>query len=185
MIGEERWYRWLPNMAEEAAYSDVAAAVQDFVSVDSDSGRAATMWLREESLANHPSTVTWLMVQEARVEGFYALCSAEVRLTERHRKRLSAGDRAHKLHPKQGASLIAWIAKHRDATVPGELILLHAAYTATEVAKLQGNIALAVDPFDEETSVFWQEEYGFRTSSITAGADAGRPQRLWLPLQLE
>jgi hypothetical protein len=81
----------------------------------------------------------------------------------------------------RGGSLIAWIARHRDATVPGELILLHAIYIATEVAKLQGNIVLAVDPFDEPTSLFWQEHYGFRLSQV---ADEGpnRPQRLWLPL---
>jgi hypothetical protein len=179
MSDDERWYRWLPDRAGDAAFADIAAAVEDFESVDTESGRAATEWLKQESLANHPYTLTWLLVEEGRVEAYYAICSAEITLTERQRRQLPVHDRAHRLHPRQGASLIAWIAKHRDATVGGEFIALHAAYTATEVSKLQGNIALAVDPFDEGTSEFWQSQYGFRPAHVP---EFGHRRRLWLPL---
>jgi hypothetical protein len=89
-----------------------------------------------------------------------------------------------RLHPRQGASLIAWVAKHREATLPGELILLHAAWVATTVAVLQGNLLLTVDSFDESVAEFWQEHDGFRLSQ---SAEEGRPNRLlrlWLPLSL-
>src|SRR5215213_1222195 len=67
---------------------------------DTEGGRAATDWLKYHSLANHPSTVTRLVVRAGLVEGFYALCSAEVRLTQRHRKKLEEDDEnTHRLHP--------------------------------------------------------------------------------------
>jgi choline dehydrogenase-like flavoprotein len=182
MVGDERWYRWLPDIAEEAVFSDIAAAVDAFVSMDTEPGRAATDWLKHESLANHPSTVTWLLVQDGRVEGYHAMCSAEITLTERHRRQLVEADRTHRLHPRQGASLIAWIAKHREANIPGELLALHAVWVAMEVAQLQGNIALAVDPFDEDTAEFWQDRYGFRAASGADRGQSNRPLRLWLPL---
>jgi hypothetical protein len=167
---------------DDPAYAHLAEGVQDFESNDTEGGRAATDWLKYHSLANHPWTVTRLVVRAGLVEGFYALCSAEVRLTQRHRKELEEDDEnTHRLHPRQGASLIAWVAKHREATVPGELILLHAAWIATKVATLQGNILLTVDSFDESTAEFWQEHYGFRQSR---SADEGGLLRLWLPLTL-
>src|SRR4051812_9645797 len=129
MTDAESWHVWSPTIADDPAYAHLAEGVQDFESKDTEGGRAATDWLKYHSLANHPSTVTRLVVRAGLVEGFYALCSAEVRLTQRHRKELEEDDEnTHRLHPRQGASLIAWVAKHREATVPGELILLHAAW---------------------------------------------------------
>ncbi|MGC1166096.1 MAG: hypothetical protein WA862_08305 [Solirubrobacterales bacterium] len=47
----------------------------------------------------------------------------------------------------------------------------------TQVAELQGNIALVIDPFDKETAEFWRERYGFRSA---------KPEgRLWIPLHDE
>ena len=50
-----------------------------------------------------------------------------------------------------------------------------AAYIASQVAEWQGNIALVIDPFDEETAAFWKSRYEFLNSAT--------PNRLWLPLQ--
>ena len=185
MTDGESWHVWSPEVADDPAYSYLAEGVREFESKDTDSGRAATDWLKHQALANHPSTVTRLVVRDGRVEGFYALCSAEVTLTQRHRKELrKADEHTHRLHPRQGASLIAWVAKHRDATVSGELILLHAAWIATTVAGLQGNILLTVDPFDESVAEFWQDRYPFRLSQSADDGGPNRLMRLWLPLTL-
>ena len=185
MTDGESWHVWSPQVADDSAYSYLADGVLEFESKDTDSGRAATDWLKYQALANHPSAVTRLVVRDGRVEGFYALCSAEVKLTQRSRKELREDEEnTHRLHPRQGASLIAWVAKHREATIPGELILLHAIWVATTVAGLQGNILLTVDSFDESIAEFWQDRYGFRMSRSADDGGPDRLLRLWLPLTL-
>jgi hypothetical protein len=185
MTDGESWHVWSPKIADDPAYAYLADGVRSFESKDTEGGRAATDWLKYHSLANHPSTVTRLVVRAGRVQGFYALCSAEVKLTQRHRKELQEDEEhTHRLHPRQGASLIAWVAKHRDATVPGELILLHAAWIASQVASLQGNILLTVDSFDESVADFWQDHYGFRLSRSPDDGESNRLLRLWLPVSL-
>jgi hypothetical protein len=182
MTAGESWHVWSPEIADDPAYAYLAEGVRDFESKDTEAGLAATDWLKHHALPNHPSTVTRLVVSDGRVAGFYALCSAEVTLTQRHRKELQEEENTHRLHPRQGASLIAWVAKHREATFPGELILLHAVWVATTVAALQGNILLTVDSFDESAAERWQERYGFRMSQSPDERGPHRLSRLWLPL---
>lgn len=176
----EFWYRWRPAFAESAAYADIAEAVQAFKPVDNDAGHAAAEWLKNSSLDDYPSTATWLAYYNQRIEGFFAICSAEITLSERQRhERLGREGRSdeHQLHPKQPASLITWLGKHADAMMAGDSIIRYAAYIATQVAELQGNISLVVDPFDGETEKFWRERYGFRSA---------KPEgRLWIPLHEE
>lgn len=176
----EFWYRWRPAFAESAAYADIAEAVEGFEPVANDAGRAAADWLKYSSLDDYPSTATWLAYHDQRIEGFFAICSAEITLSERQRKeRLGRGGRSHKhrLHPQQPASLITWLGKHAKATMAGDAIIRYAAYVATQVAELQGNIALVVDPFDGKTAEFWRKRYGFRSA---------KPEgRLWIPLHEE
>lgn len=176
----EFWYRWLPASAESGVYADIAEAVQNFKPVDNDAGHAAAEWLKNSSLDDYPSTATWLAYYDQRIEGFFAICSAEITLSERQRnERLSRKGRSdeHRLHPKQPASLITWLGKHADAKMAGNLIISYAAFVATQVAELQGNIALVVDPFDGKTEQFWRKHYGFRSA---------KPEgRLWIPLHEE
>jgi len=107
------------------------------------------------------------------VAGFYSLASAQVELSQRDRQRAGVAP------IRVPAALITWIAKDRRATLDGKLLLLHAAATARRAAELQATSVLVVDPFDEETATMWRERYGFRSS-----AEARKPKRLWLPLQL-
>jgi hypothetical protein len=107
------------------------------------------------------------------VAGFYSLASAQVELGQHDRRRAGV------IPVRVPAALITRIAKDRRAAVDGKLLLLHAAATARRAAGLQATSVLVVDPFDDETAAMWRERYGFRSS-----AEARKPKRLWLPLQL-
>jgi hypothetical protein len=172
----EDWIRWTPDTARA---SDLAAAVEAFEPVDRDAGHRAAEWLKTDALRNHGSTVTYLMVVGGRLEAFYAICSAQVRLTQRDRPALRSDEEELLLSPVQPASLLAWLGKHRDAEVDGHQVLLHALGTAQAVAELQGNIAFVLDPYDEQTADFWQRRYGFRRSQEELRSGL---RRLWMPL---
>jgi hypothetical protein len=95
-----------------------------------------------------------------------------VRLSQRDRKELTSGHH-HTLHPIQPAALVAWIAKRHDAEISGRKLVAHAVFVASQVAELQGTIALVLDPHDGEVSRVWRERYGFRP----AVAEEGKPTR--------
>jgi len=193
--GDETWVRFTPEVVEDLGDDRDALlnAVERFESVDCPAGRAAADWLREDSLDNHGSTVTYLLLRDGRVEGFYALSSAQVRLSMRHRRQLvnDRGERYLDLRPLQPASLVAWIAKRNGAESTGRELLMHAFSTALQASELQASIALVLDPYDEETAEMWLRYEGvqFRRSAPAAnepGEVDGEPppRRLWAPLQL-
>ena len=174
----EYWYRWQPAFAEDIAYEDIAEAVDAFEPVDHPAGHAAAQWLKESSLDDYPSTATWLAYREGRIEGYFAMRSGEVVLTTKQRRKQLARkgrQREHVLHPRQPASLIAWLGKHAEASITGRTLLLYAAYVANQVAEYQGNIALVIDPYDDDTARFWQDRYKFLRA-------ANPSKRLWVPL---
>jgi hypothetical protein len=170
------WIIWTPELA--AKEPEIVDAVRAFNSLDIPAGRAASNWLKESSLDNHPSTVTQLLLKDGRVEAFFALCSGQAKLSQRHRKKLLRrgvglypGRRLHELHPLQPVALIAWLAKASDSDFPGDEILLQASAAAIEVVEIsgQGQIGIALDPFDDETADFWKKRYRFRTSQELDG----------------
>lgn len=144
--------------------------------------RLGTATRPDEARVPPPSTstrtVTRLLLRDERVEGFYAICSAQVRLSQRDRKELTSVHH-HTLHPIQPAALVAWIAKRHDAEISGRKLVAHAVFVASQVAELQGTIALVLDPHDGEVSRVWRERYGFRPAVAEEGK---RTRRLWLPL---
>lgn len=172
------WHQWTPANAASEVYEDIGEAVEEFESLDTPAGQAATVWLKEHALPNHPSTITYLLVLGGRIEGYFALASSSVELTQRHRKQLKRGQRNYPLDPTQGASLVAWIAKHRDAVVSGRSLFLYAISVAREAADRQGTVAIVLDPYDDETAERWAEHYGFKR----ARTPGGRRPRLWIPL---
>src|SRR5215213_9821638 len=99
----QSWVQWDP----ERAFSDprLAQAVSAFEPVPVPAGQAAAAWLREDALANHGMTVTYLMLLEFRVHGFYAIRGAEVQLSTRDQHRVQAK------HPRQAAALVVWVAR--------------------------------------------------------------------------
>jgi hypothetical protein len=174
------WCQWTPTTAESRAFEDVARAVEKFRSRDNPPGREATRWLKEEALANHPSTISYVLMRDGRIEGYVALASSSVELKQSHRKALSSGQRGHRLSPTQGASLLAWIAKHEEAEIDGALLLKFAISIARRAAFLQGEVALVLDPFDEQLARLWIERYGFVRSQTRIRG--GMLRRLWFPL---
>jgi hypothetical protein len=106
-IHDAYWYQWTPANAESAVYEDIARGVAEFESLDTAAGAAATAWLKEDALPNHPSTITYLLVLGDRVDGYFALASSSLELTQRHRRQLKPGQKDYLLDPTQGASLVA------------------------------------------------------------------------------
>lgn len=177
----ERWYRWTPAAARDPAWTDVASAVARFVPLDLPAGWEAARWLTEASLPLHQSVATYLMVSGDRLDGFYAIAGSQVRLSQRHRRVLFEGSEWTHLPPTQPASLVTHMARHRDAPAgTGRHLLLHAVSIALEVAALQGNVALVLSAFDDDSADVFRRSYGFRTA---IREDGGGPARLWLPLR--
>jgi hypothetical protein len=162
----------LPSSGEELP-SELQFALDSFDAGDRAAARAAGTWLRTQAVAAHQTSRTRLFIAGGHIAGFYSLASAQVELSQRDRRRAGVAP------VRVPAALITWIAKDRRAVLDGKLLLLHAAATARRAAELQATSVLVVDPFDEETATMWRERYGFRSS-----AEARKPKRLWLPLQL-
>jgi len=170
------WVRWTPEVADD--YPSIANAVADFRAKGTEQGKeaalAATHWLKERSLPNYRTTVTWLMLNSAEdfVEGYYSLASAQVELRTDHRKALDSSE-----YPIQPAALITWIAKDERTHISGKQLLAHAVGIAVKVAQWQGVVAIVLDPFNDKTAKIWRAApYNFK-SSMTRSADGRR--RLW------
>jgi hypothetical protein len=176
--GTEVWHRWSPRVAEDESLVHVAHAVAAFEPVDNPAGRESAAWLKNEALQHFPSVITHIALKDGLVQGFYAIKGAEVRLSQRERRRLLRSG-AESVAAFQPASLITRVGLHRDATLPFRYVLLHAVSTAVQVRELQGNIALLLDPFDSDVAQRLQREYGFR---IAYADDSASTPRLWLPL---
>jgi len=176
---EGLWYQWTPLNAGSVAYADVARAVEDFESIDTAAGHEATDWLRSHSLLNHPSTITYLYAIEDRIDGYFAITSSSVTLSQSQRKALGPGQSNYRIHPTQGAALITWLARHREAEDDtASRILTYAISIALKVAELQGTLVLVLEAYDEDLADRWMQKYGFRRAGAT---EAGK-SRLWLPL---
>jgi hypothetical protein len=168
----QSWFAWDPDTAIHDERLD--RAVSEFEPVPCAAGWAAARWLKEDSLASHGLTVTYLAVVDMRVEGFYALCAAEVEISSRQR----AGLRLQ--HPRQGVALAVWLARRTGGRLSGLALIAHALARAEAVAELQGLCGLALDPYDEETAVVWRSApYRFLPSRTTC---ANGLARLWKPL---
>jgi hypothetical protein len=169
--GEEKdrcWFHWRPGRESEWVYDDIKKAVDEFKPVPNKAGAAAASWLRDGALAGFPATVTWLYYDNARVEGFFSICSGNFAVREGIKGILPGGGT---LKP---ASEITWLCKHAEAEKDGRWLISRAAVIALEVARVQGNIALIINPYDNETADFL-----IRKHSFLASARAGQ---LWLPL---
>jgi hypothetical protein len=174
-LGGGEWVLWNTETAEDPR---IVAAVEAFEphSTTSNAASDAAAWLK--GAAKHESAcITRLLMVGDRLAAFYALASGEVTITSgkaRERMGVQGGERV-------GSSHVEWIARDRR-TPPGagDLALKHAIYVATEVATLQGNCALTLDPFDAETSTMWKRK-GFAATQTEIG-NAGL-RRLYLAVQ--
>jgi hypothetical protein len=189
---EDGWVRLMPEVVEDLGENQhhLLDAVEEFESLDNDAGRAATTWLKESALVWHGTTITWLLLKNRRVDAFYASASASVLLSQRDNERLRGRRPPDEvwIPRRQPASLIAWIAKRADSPDAGRMAVMHAFGAAVQVAELQGNMALVLDPYDEETAQMWMRwpHLNFGRSAVERiGSEdpEPRPRRLWTPLR--
>lgn len=169
---------WINEWSQEVAEArpDIEAAVAKFQArQDLEAGRAATEWIRERAAGAHPGSVTYLLVADGAVQGYYSTSMSEVRLSSGDQRKLDEH------HPRQGAVLITWLARADDAIIAdvAKQLLLHVVGIAREHASAIGATVLALDPYDEATADMWRDRFGFR-SSQTDRVD--KPRRMWMPL---
>lgn len=175
----EGWVRWRPEYNDSAAYAEIVEAVELFKPVDNDAGHMSARWLKEEALHDGKMTGTWLLYKNQKVHGFVSICSGNITLHDDGRANafrrtlqgLPGVRFAGELVP---ASEIRWMGRHAESNFSGEVILEHAVWIAHEVARLQGNAALVIDPYDDETAEFLLTKYKFLRSA--------KKGQLWLRL---
>ncbi len=167
---EEGWIRWWPGREKEQAFADVARAVEEFQPVPRKAGKAAAQWLKTEAIRDYPATVTWLNYESGRIEGFFAIRSGNFLLKESSNWR--PRKRENLLKP---ASHIIWMCRHADSKIRGDRLISRAAGVASEVTRLQGNIALVINPYDGDTARMLAEKYAFLQCDPRSG-------QLWLPV---
>lgn len=177
----EGWIRWEPGEANrnemlkaaveefEPPCKDVGEASAELLMEGKDAGEAAAKWLMEESLADHPHSVTWVLYNSNRVQGFFAICSSSLTVT------LPAEGNLEEASVTWPCSKILWLCKREGSKFDGRILFRQAAARASEVARLQGNVALVIEPYDDGVA----ERLISRHKFIRA-ADQGQ---LWLPLQ--
>lgn len=159
------WYRWTPERATDPIFADLAASIEKFEPLKTDSGRAAASWLREHALDEYPGVATYLRIANSRLEGFVALQAGSIHVTA------SIGRGS-----TQGATFLRWIARDRNSPETGEDLLAFAAARALEAADTVGSVALVLDAYDEEEAQLWESRYPFRR---LVGQN---PLKLWLPM---
>lgn len=165
------WKPW-----DDDAGHEVAALVEKFDPMDHDAGHAAAEWLKNEAQGDI-FTVTHVLVSEIRVEGFITCRVSEATLTWGGLR--SLGGRQEPKRKQVPAYLLCWCAKHHDAQISGEELVLNAIRLGREVSEY-GCVVLALDPHDDVcASKVWGDKYGFRPGGVP-----GKPEavRLWTPL---
>jgi hypothetical protein len=147
-----------------------------FQSLDCPAGTAAAAFLKHDALVNSAMTRTHLYVSDNRVEGFISLCSGSVRLSERSIRSLGLRTTI-KTMP---ATLMTWVARHRESLITGLELVETAFALARESAENIGVAAFVLDPWDEKVADIWRSDpYPFRDSEQKP---KGKPPRLWTPL---
>lgn len=172
--GRESWYVYSrAALADEPWLRD---AVQEFQADDSKpAGVEATRWLKERALDERAS-VCWLLVIDRSIAGFIVLSSGFAELTPGEARQVGT------THDRPIPSThIDWIARDHRHAGAGRKLMLFAVYVAEKVGTMQGNLVLTLDPYDEETSKMWFEQYGARSTKYTIPGSGGM-KRKFIPL---
>jgi hypothetical protein len=173
------WVEWQAESPDEVAH-----LVEAFEPLDTPAGHKATSWLKSKARKDL-FTVTHLLISDKRVEGFITCRVSEATLTWSGIEALGVSrEQGRKQVP---AYLLCWCAKHRNAQIRGEELILNAIRLGREVQRY-GCVVLALDPHDDECAEkVWRQKHGFREGAApdagaTAGPVAESYRRLWTPL---
>lgn len=171
MADENRtgWIRWRPEIAESAAWADLAEAVEEFEPPCNEAGEECARWLKEQSLSDYPFTATWVMFHNGLVHGFFAMSSNTFTI-----RYLSSSEEGGDARERWPCSQIKWLCRHDQGKFLGRVIFEQAAYTAQRVTEFQGNVALVIEPFDDTIAEILESKLKFLRR-----ADQGQ---LWIPL---
>jgi hypothetical protein len=162
----EGWIRWRPELAESGKYEHIVEAIDAFVPPCNLAGDACDTWLKENSLDDYPYTATWILYTQGMLHGFFALRSSVIAMT--------FNDRGKEWTQPLPCSQIAWLCKRDGGKFHGRAIINSAIGRALEVAQIQGNVALVIEPFDEDVAELLQSRHDFFRA-----AEHGH---LWMPL---
>ncbi len=170
MVQEQKdgWIRWRPEIADSKGYEDLAEAIEAFEPPCNEAGEECAEWLKNQSLSEYPSIVTWVMFHNGLVHGFFAISSNVFTISSPH----PSGNGEEK--KKLPCSQIKWLCKRDQGKFLGRTIFEQAAYTASQVAELQGNVALVIEPFDDTIAGVLEKRLTFLRT-----AEQGQ---LWVPL---
>lgn len=169
---DDEWFTLSRELLEER--SDIADAIEAFQGDPRHEVSAeGVAWFKRNAL-NEKACLTRILFNGGHLAAFYGLASAEVEITrpkELERLGIHGGSRVP-------ASHMEWIVRSRYFKGLGKRVLLHATLVAQDVARMQGNLVLSLDPYDSSTARMWRE-FGF-TKSATEIGDGLR--RMYLPL---
>lgn len=175
----EEYPIWSAYTAE--ARPDLRDQVSQFQSIGTEAGEKAEVWLRDQSLICGTAT-TYLVMLGGKLQGYFALCNAEVVITREE----AESDLGVSYIMKLPATCLAWIAKSRDAEVSGFDIYQYALGLVYELAQRSASVALVLDPADWDVHKIWvAEPYGFLPTQEKKGRNGpNSPPRLWRPLEI-
>jgi hypothetical protein len=162
----EGWIRWRPELAESGEYEEVAEAIEEFVPPCNIAGETCGEWLKTSALRDYPYTATWILYHQGMIHGFFALRSSVISTT------IQDGGREWK--EPLPCSQVVWLCKRDGGKFHGRAIINAAIGRAQEVAAVQGNVALVIEPFDDDVAELLQSRHEFFRA-----AEHGH---LWVPL---
>lgn len=176
------WVEWKSDSPDR-----LVQLVEDFEPLDTPAGHKACQWLKGPAREDL-FTVTHLLISDDRLEGFITCRVSEATLTWSGIE--SLGVSRQESRKQVPAYLLCWCAKHREARIDGEELVLNAIRLGREV-KRYGCVVLALDPHDDECAEkVWQRKHGFREGAApdpksTVDNEEGGSRRLWTPLSAD
>jgi len=174
MVKDEKsgWIRWRPEIAKTAVWDDLAEAIDQFEPPCNKAGEDGAAWLKEHSLRDFPLTATWVLFHNSVVHGFFAMSSNAFSVSSP-----SPANPEELVKEKWPCSQIKWLCRRNKGKFIGRTFFDQAVFTAYRVAQLQGNVALVIEPFDDEIAGILTKRYDFFRT-----AEQGQ---LWIPLYPE
>lgn len=160
-----------------AALPGPAAAIDAFRPVPGPAGESVAKWLKVRAFSEPQEATVRIRLSDGRVTGVYALCAAQIALSQQERSQLSGV-----YFRTQPTILIAQFVRSADTPGIGDEMMLHADAPARRALHHVGATALVVDPFDQDTAEMWRSRFGLQDSEQPVPGNR-HLRRQWLSLQ--